>query len=101
MTTINNMLMKFPGIFENKEVRIKDGYISVLDIIQTCSGCKKESTRKLWQRIKNEYNDIVTDCHVIKFNGKKQKETPCIKIMKNAVGLIGNMLFKKLNLIFI
>jgi len=80
MTTINNMLMKFPGIFENKEVRIKDGYISVLDTIQTCSGCKKESTRKLWQRIKNEYNNIVTDCRVIKFDGKKQKETPCINM---------------------
>lgn len=34
MTTINNMLMKFPqGIFAGKEPRITKEYVSVLDVI--------------------------------------------------------------------
>ena len=75
---MNNELIKFTGIFENKEVRIKDGYISVFDILITATGCKKDSVYKTWLRIKKEYNDILAECQDIKFDGKKQKETPCI-----------------------
>lgn len=80
MTTLNNMIIKFPGIFENKEPRIKDGYISVLDIIQIAGGITKNSVHNTWKRIKDGYGDILTDCKDLKFSGAGQKETPCINI---------------------
>ena len=44
MTTIDNMLMKFPeGIFAGREPRITNGYVSVFDIIQVAGGLTKNS----------------------------------------------------------
>ena len=41
MTTIDNMLMKFPeGIFAGRE---PNGYVSVFDIIQVAGGLTKNS----------------------------------------------------------
>lgn len=86
MTTINNMLMKFPqGIFQGKEPRITNEYVSILDIIHIATGHTKEASRKIWQRLKETYGEeVVTCCLDLKFPGAGQRETPCI----NAKGLV-------------
>jgi len=86
MTTINNMLMKFPqGLFAGKEPRITNEYVSVLDIIQTAGGCTKNSVHKIWQRLKETYGEeVLKSCQDLKFPGAGQRETPCV----NAKGLV-------------
>lgn len=60
MTTINNMLMKFPqGIFSGKEPRITNEYVSVYDIIILATGQSKNSVTKTWVRLKETYGEEV------------------------------------------
>jgi hypothetical protein len=84
MTTINNMLMKFPtGIFAGKEPRITNEYVSVYDIIKVAGNQK--NPRMVWERLKETYGEeVVSFCDNLKFPGAGQRETPCI----NAKGLV-------------
>jgi hypothetical protein len=84
MTTINNMLMKFPeGIFAGKEPRITNEYVSVYDIIKVAGNQK--NPRMVWERIIETYGEeVVSFCDNLKFPGPGQRETPCV----NAKGLV-------------
>lgn len=86
MTTINNMLMKFPeGIFAGKEPRITNEYVSVLDILVATTNSSKDASRKILQRLKETYGEeVVTILSQHKFPGPGQRETPCV----NAKGLV-------------
>lgn len=52
---------------------MKDGYISVLDIIQTAGGLTKNSVHNTWKRLKDEYKEVLTDCKDLKFPGPGQR----------------------------
>lgn len=75
MTTINNMLMKFPeGIFAGKEPRITNEYVSVYDIIKVAGNQK--NPRMVWERIIETYGEeVVTILSQHKFSGPGQRET--------------------------
>ena len=84
MTTIDNMLMKFPeGIFAGREPRITNEYVSVYDIIKVAGNQK--NPRMVWERLLETYGEeVVSFCDNLKFPGPGQRETPCI----NAKGLV-------------
>ena len=84
MTTIDNMLMKFPeGLFAGKEPRITNEYVSVYDIIKVAGNQK--NPRMVWERLLETYGEeVVSFCDNLKFPGPGQRETPCI----NAKGLV-------------
>jgi len=84
MTTINNMLMKFPqGIFAGKEPRITKEYVSVFDIIKVAGGQK--NPKETWKNLmKIHEEEVVQFCDYLKFPGAGQRETPCV----NAKGLV-------------
>lgn len=78
--------MKFPkGIFEGKEPRITNEYVSVLDVIILATGQSKNAVTKIWCSLKEKYEEEVTESvRYLKFPGAGQKETPCV----NAKGLV-------------
>jgi hypothetical protein len=55
---------------------------SVLDFIAyVCPERTSNSVKVMWHRLENEMSsDVVTKCNHLKFNGKGQKNTPCMTI---------------------
>lgn len=84
MATLNTMLMKFPqGIFQGKEPRITNEYVSVYDIIKVAGGQK--NPKETWKNLmKIHEEEVVQFVYYLKFPGAGQRETPCI----NAKGLV-------------
>jgi hypothetical protein len=56
---------------------------SVLDFIAyVCPGLSSCNVKQTWHRLENACeNEVVTKCHHLKFNGKGQRNTPCMTIL--------------------
>jgi hypothetical protein len=56
---------------------------SVLDFIAyVCPGRTSNNVKVMWHRLENEISsDVVTKCNYLKFNGKGQRNTPCMTIL--------------------
>lgn len=66
-------IISFDG-FDNNEIRVTvDGRYSVYDVIRFCG---KKNPRDAWNRLKNEYSEVVEKVSLHKFPGRGQRETP-------------------------
>ena len=77
---MNNKLQILNKTFENKKVRVWNSdeekyYISVIDIVSILTESKDSTAywRKLKQRLKEEGNETVTNCHALKMLAKDGK----------------------------
>jgi hypothetical protein len=67
-------------MLDDDRIRNRNGYISVIDIIDVI--CGQKNPHSTWKRLCGKNNDITTCCCDIKFPGPGQRETPCILIDK-------------------
>jgi hypothetical protein len=56
---------------------------SVLDFLSyVCPERTSNNVKVMWHRLENEFSsDVVTKCNYLKFNGKGQRNTPCMTIL--------------------
>lgn len=68
------LMIVIPELNDASIRRTSDGRCSVYDLLSV-SG-EQKSPRKVWQRLKEGYPEVVTKCHYFKFPGRGQRETP-------------------------
>ena len=72
-------------LFENQKVRVKwneddeEWYFSIVDVVAVLTESEFQTARKYWnklkQRLTEEGNQTVTNCHQLKLEAERQFET--------------------------
>lgn len=92
-------------VFEDKNVRRvwhnDEWYFSVVDVVEVLTDSIDSNAywRKLKQRLKEEGNETVTNCHALKLLAKDEKlrETDCANTKEQIESKIGKYLTSKEN----
>lgn len=83
--------------FEGQSIREQDGLFSIYDCIQVIGN--HNHPRKVWERLKINYSDVVAKSHNLKFEGKGQRLTPVgdRQLILEIIGLLPNEVGKKIS----
>ena len=77
--------------FNNDRIREQDGYWSVYDVIRVLGG--KKNPRDVWNRLVEQYSDVVGKCDFIPFiqkSGRRGRKTPVAnkQVLLEIIGLL-------------